>query len=336
MSSKPTITQVAELSGVSIASVSRYINNPDSVRDKTAKKIQSAIDELNYPMRFNSEESNPENNMKSKLILINVPSVSNPFYDDIIRGIRRVASKYGYFTLVNIHRTDTPSSETALLNILERISCSGIITLDAISKTLFDRLRQTLAFVQCCENTENQNTVPYVTIDDRAAITKIMDHLFSLGHEKIAFIGGPDKYKYSRHRREAYITALANAGFNIKPHWIYQAYDVDFDIALSAIRNLMSQGDRPTAVVTVSDVQAATVIRYCTANGLSVPDDIAVTGFDNISLSQVTSSTITTIDQPKYQMGQTACELLIERIEKPNCVTRQMILDTELIVREST
>ena len=107
-------------------------------------------------------------------------------------------------------------------------------------------------------------------------------------------------------------------------------------MALSSTHQLMSQKEHPTAVFAVSDVLAAAAIRGCRLAGLSVPSDIIVTGFDNVNISQATSPPITTINQPKYQMGSMACELLIEKLNTPGAKPRQVLLNTELIIREST
>ena len=169
-----------------------------------------------------------------------------------------------------------------------------------------------------------------------AAAKTMMEYILSTGHTKIAFLCGPDRYKYARQRKAGYIQTLEAAHIPLNKDWIIQLPELDFDMALSSTHQLMSQKEHPTAVFAVSDVLAAAAIRGCRLAGLSVPADIIVTGFDNVNISQATSPPITTINQPKYQMGYMACELLIEKLNTPGAKPRQVLLNTELIIREST
>ena len=150
------------------------------------------------------------------------------------------------------------------------------------------------------------------------------------------FCADRTRYKYARQRKAGYIQTLEAAHIPLNKDWIIQLPELDFDMALSSTHQLMSQKEHPTAVFAVSDVLAAAAIRGCRLAGLSVPSDIIVTGFDNVNISQATSPPITTINQPKYQMGYMACELLIEKLNTPGAKPRQVLLNTELIIREST
>ena len=212
----------------------------------------------------------------------------------------------------------------------------GAIILNALERKYFDFLYKTIPFVQCCEYVENQDLVSYTSIDDVQAAKKVMDYILSTGHKKIGFLMGPERYKYARHRKMGYVQTLETAGIPINPAWIIQLSDLDFGIAVSSIHQLMSQPSHPDAIFAVSDVLAAAAIRGCKSVGLSVPKDVAVTGFDNVEISQATSPSITTINQPKYQLGYMACELLIEKLKNPDSPPKQVLLNTELIIREST
>lgn len=333
MSAKPTISQVADLSGVSIATVSRFINNTAVVKGNTAKKIMDAIQALNYPLPESFIITNKKKD--GKVILINIPSVSNPFYNDVIKGAQDAARRHDYYTLVNVQHLNS-STESTFFNLLNNINLCGAIILNAVDQGYFNSLYHTIPFVQCCEYTENQNLVSYTSIDDVAATKQMMEYILSTGHTKIAFLCGPDRYKYARQRKAGYIQTLEAAGIPLNRDWIIQLPELDFDMALSSTHQLMSQKDRPTAIFAVSDVLAAAAIRGCRLAGLSVPSDIVVTGFDNVDISQATSPSITTINQPKYQLGYMACELLIEKLNSPNGEPRQVLLNTELIIREST
>lgn len=333
MATKPTISQIADMSGVSIATVSRFINNTTAVKGSTAKKIMEAIHSLNYPLPESFITTNTKKD--GKVILINIPSVSNPFYNDVIKGAQDAALRHDYYTLVNVQHLNS-STESTFFNLLNNINLCGAIILNAMDQGYFNSLYHTIPFVQCCEYTENQDLVSYTSIDDVAAAKTMMEYILSTGHTKIAFLCGPDRYKYARQRKAGYIQTLEAAHIPLNKDWIIQLPELDFDMALSSTQQLMSQKEHPTAVFAVSDVLAAAAIRGCRLAGLSVPSDIIVTGFDNVNISQATSPPITTINQPKYQMGYMACELLIEKLNTPGAKPRQVLLNTELIIREST
>lgn len=333
MKAKPTISQIADAAGVSIATVSRFINNTASVKSTTATRLMEAIKELNYPLPEDFFTANKKKD--GKVILINIPTISNPFYNDVIKGAQAAALRYGYYTLVNVQHINA-ATESTFFNLLNNINLCGAIIINALDKNYFDTLYHTIPFVQCCEYTENQDLVSYASIDDISATRKMMEYILSTGHSKVAFLSGPPRYKYARQRKEGYIQALAAANLPIREDWIIQLSDIDFDMALSTIHQLINQEDRPDAIFSVSDVLAAAAIRGCRLAGLSVPKDVIVTGFDNVDISQAASPSITTITQPKYQLGHMACELLIEKLNNPASKPRQVLLNTELIIREST
>lgn len=333
MPSRPTIAQIAELSGVSIATVSRYFNNTAAVKSATARKITEAAKSLNYPFPDSLIISEPQKNRR--VIMINIPSVSNPFYNDIIKGIQEAALRHSYYTLVNVQHINS-FTEANFYDLLTSIHPCGVIILNALEQKHFDFLYKTIPFVQCCEYLENQNLVSYTSIDDMQAAKKVVDYILSTGRKKIGFLSGPARYKYARHRKAGYIQTLKNAGIPINESWIIQLSDLDFSMAVSSTYQLMSQEDHPDAIFAVSDVLAAAAIRGCQNAHLSVPRDVAVTGFDNVDISQAASPSITTVNQPKFQLGYMACELLIEKLQDPGSAPKQVLLDTELIIREST
>ena len=162
------------------------------------------------------------------------------------------------------------------------------------------------------------------------------EYLLSNGGSKIALINGPGNFKYARRRQEGFMNALRNAEVMIPKQWIVQLPEVSYEMAYAAVCRLLNSDSRPNAFFTISDVFAAAVIRAAKRFHLHVPRDILVVGFDNIELSSMTSPSITTVNQPKFQMGYTACEMLLELMEDPHGEMKSLLLDTELVIREST
>ena len=219
MATKPTISQIADMSGVSIATVSRFINNTTAVKGSTAKKIMEAIHSLNYPLPESFITTNTKKD--GKVILINIPSVSNPFYNDVIKGAQDAALRHDYYTLVNVQHLNS-STESTFFNLLNNINLCGAIILNAMDQGYFNSLYHTIPFVQCCEYTENQDLVSYTSIDDVAAAKTMMEYILSTGHTKIAFLCGPDRYKYARQRKAGYIQTLEAAHIPLNKDWIIQ------------------------------------------------------------------------------------------------------------------
>ena len=178
--------------------------------------------------------------------------------------------------------------------------------------------------------------MPYVSIDDLSAGRSVVEYLLSLGRRRIAFISGPIRYKYARQRLEGYHDALQAAGFEVDPHLIVQLPEVSYDLAISGAMQLLNTAEPPDAFYTTSDVYATAAIRAAYLAGARVPQDVMVTGFDNIEFSSMAIPSITTVNQPKMQLGFMACELLLEKISYPATPNKKVMLDTELIIREST
>jgi LacI family repressor for deo operon, udp, cdd, tsx, nupC, and nupG len=214
-------------------------------------------------------------------------------------------------------------------------NATGLITTNHVPTSLLTRLNDALPLVQCCEY-DTDLKIPYVSIDDIAAVKTIMEYLLSLGRQHITFINGPIRYKYARHRLQGYLESLERANIAQEPGFIIQLTDVNFDLAVSAVTQLLSGGQKPDAFFCASDVYAAAVIKSCTRMGLNVPRDIMVAGFDNIEIASMLNPTITTVSQPRYQLGFSSCNLLLELIRNPKSNVRNILLETELIVREST
>ena len=176
MGSKVTIEQVAQHSGVSLATVSRVLNHPELVSSKTAARVNASIRELNYSSvvgQYNSAEFEGG----AGLIMVNIPWLDNPFYSEIVRGIRVAARSAGFDVLVS---WDVPTASTVndYCAMLRRCNASGIITLSPLEAETIERIDSTIPLVQCCE-VNPEVDVPFVTIDDFAAARIAVEHLVS-------------------------------------------------------------------------------------------------------------------------------------------------------------
>lgn len=326
----PTIQVVAKQAGVSVATVSRVINNPSIVTEKTRLKVQNVIDKLNY------EPSVLGRNLRtseSRLLLALIPSISNPFYTEIINGIEDVAIEQGYNIL--LCETDSnPQREDIYFNLLKSQLADGIISMDpTVNKGKLLELASKYPVVQCSEYDEDGG-ISYVTINHKLAAYHAVRHLIKTGHEKIALVNSHQKFLYARERRQGYKKALKEFGLPIDSDWIYNTESIEFEHGQRAMRSLLALENKPTAVFAVSDILAIGALKEINTSGLNVPNDIALIGFDKISFSNMTHPTLTTISQPRYLMGSTSAAMLIDKIKGKK--VESIILEHELVIREST
>ncbi|WP_339226005.1 LacI family DNA-binding transcriptional regulator [Oceanobacillus sp. FSL K6-2867] len=325
-----TIQEVAKKAGVSTATVSRVLNNRETVKEKTRIRVEQAIEELNYePSALGRNLRNSE----SRLLLVLIPSISNPFYTEIINGIEDTAISKGYNIL--LCETDSnPKREAIYFNMVRNRLADGIILMDPTvnRKNLYD-LASRHPIVQCSEFDE-QGEISYVTIDNELAAYQAVKHLIKIGNRKVALINTDEKYLYARERRSGYEKALHEFGLPIETKQMRETEQLEFEGGQQAMRSLLNDADRPDAVFAVSDVLAIGAMKEIQLQGLKVPDDIAVIGFDKISFSNMTNPTLTTIAQPMYKMGCTSANMIINKIRGK--AVESLILDHELIIREST
>ena len=330
-----TIHDVAELAGVSLATVSRVFNKKGNVREGTFNKIVEAARQLDYRVGElpNFSEAGMSNG-GNDLIVFNVPSLNNPFYSKVIKGALSSASAYNFDMLVS-ECVINDGNIKSVIDMYKRVNAKGVITMNLVQPNTIRMLDESVPVVQCGEYTENAK-LPAVSIDDYAAAKRIVEHLLSIGKTKIALINSPLASKYSRERRRGYVDTLRENGIDANPEWMMQVDEIDAEKAFSAAVKLFSDKKRPDAIFAVSDVFAAGALRATKYANLSVPNDVAIVGFDNLDFASMMIPSISSVRQPRMQMGYLAGELLIERIRNPKMEPKTILLDTELVIREST
>ncbi|MBO8163939.1 MAG: LacI family DNA-binding transcriptional regulator [Brevibacillus sp.] len=326
-----TIQQVAKEAGVSVATVSRVLNKHPSVSLKTRLKVESVIQRLQYEPNMLGRNLRIS---QSRMLLILVPSISNPFYSKIVQGIEDVARKHNYNILLCTTDTDI-EREKIYFDLVKHKLADGVISMDpAVDWDDLIGEGRNYPVIQCCEYSENSQ-IPYVSIDNRMAAYKAVKHLITLGHRKIAMINSDPRFLYARLRKEGYLKALEEYGIPYREEWSIHT-DLGFESGQRAMRAFLAQEDKPTAVFCVSDTLAIGALKGIKEEGLRVPQDIAVVGFDNIQFASMMNPTLTTVAQPMYEMGCEAARMLIHKLNHPDDPLRSVILDHELIIREST
>lgn len=324
LSKNLTITQIAEKANVSIATASRVINQSGAVKAETREKVLQAMKSLNYQAKESA----------SKLILASFADFQNPFNGDLIHGMRSAATRRGYKLF--LQQMENPYSPESYKFLLSQKIFSGVLFAHVVPEpNLLSTLRLQYPIVMCSEYSAEEN-IPFVVIDDFEAAQTAMKYLISIGKRRIALLNSSLDHNYAVQREHGYRAALAESNLPIRENWIAHLTDIDFESACSAATNILSSAECPDAFFCVSDVFASAVIKAARALKLSIPQDIAIVGFDNVYLTTMTVPSITTVSQPIYQIGFLGANLLIDQIEGKPILNHQVVLSTDLIVRGST
>ncbi len=328
-STEPTIRDVAIKAGVSIATVSRVLHDSTTVRPSTAQRVLEAVETLGYAIpSARSEQGN-------HLVIVALPNLSNPFYAEIIQGLQTSAKSHDLEVLIDpissIERHMSP-----LCSLLNATHACGLITLCPIQrKELLDDLASLIPIVQCAEYLENSK-LPYVGVDDIDAARVATQTLLRAGRRRIALINGPEKYKYARHRRIGYESALQEANIEIDPLLIANVTEMGFDSSMAVARQMLMAKERPDAILAASDMYAAAVVKAAALTGLKIPDQLSLISFDNTYISQMHHPSVTSVSLPRFQLGYMAMEVLAERMQNAASVeNRHILLKTELVMRGS-
>ena len=327
---KITVADIAKKAGVSPATVSRVLRHRELVKSETIQQVENAMSALGCLLEKGTIAAATE----QPLIILNVPELDNVFYLKVIDGALVSAKAHGYRLLINDSPLDR-SSIYSFINLLKQVHAAGVILLNHVSKEQLDMIHSVVPLVQCSEYNEHAD-YPYVSIDDYSAATSAAEYIVSCNCNKLAMINGPMSFKYAVKRQEGFLDTLRKKDISVRPDWIVSLPEVNYQMAYSAVCRLLNNEIRPNAFFVISDVFAAAVIRAAKRFDLRIPEDIIVVGFDNLDISIMTCPTITTVNQPSFQLGYSACELLLDSINHPDMFPKSLILDTELIIRESS
>lgn len=332
MSRKVTISDVAKHSNVSVATVSRALNQPELLREETLRRVRKAMRDTGFQDGA-LDPSLKESCEANKLFLVVVPNLQNLFYSKLIDGISDSALRQD--TKCLIYQTSSSFQSEALFSMVELLHPSGLILLDpALDAEKLTKLDAIVPIVQCAEYLPECN-VSYVSVDDYSATKSLIELMISKGRRRIVLLNGPARFKYARQRKAGYLAALEDAGIPADESLMIHLPDISYAAAFAVMAQLLSSSSPPDSCFAVSDVLAAAAVKAVKRAGWSIPTDFSVAGFDNTYLSTLCDPAITTISQPAYQLGYVAGELLAERIANPNAAPGQLLLDTELIIRES-
>lgn len=324
------MSDVAKLAGVSPATVSRVLRQPDLVNQQTRERVLGVIEELNYQPHMIASQFRTR---ETKTILVVVPDITNPFFSQVLRGIEHTAVDNGYKVILGDSENNI-DREREFIDLLFQKQADGMLLLTArMDQLKLEQIANQFPMVLACEYTESLD-VPTVSIDNISSARKLTEHLIKLGHTKIAHITGPMDVILSRDRLRGFQQAMMSHDLPIESSFIQES-QYGLKSGYNQMIKLLSLEQLPSAVFVFNDEMAIGAIKAVKDSGMKVPEDIAVVGFDNLELSSIVEPTITTIDQPKYEIGKKAMNLLLKLINGEVLQQRKFVLKDELIIRES-
>lgn len=331
-----TLQDVARVANVSTATVSRTLSNPDVVSESTRQRVSEAVKVTGY--RINRAARNLRT-QRAHSVLVLLPDLANPFFSTILEGISRHLSQQGYSMLIASTKQVHDSGER-LVDYLDDARADGMIVLDGgLDEDVVDMLEKTphaKRILFACEWIEGAD-FPSVRCQNRQGARAAVNHLFDLGHHKIAHVTGPKGNVLMHSRKDAFVAQMEELQLELKPEWIIAG---DFSLAAGclAAQDWIGLDDRPTAVFCASDQLAMGFIAELSRHGLKVPKDVSVMGFDDIDLAEQFIPPLTSIRQDRQMIGETAAKMLMARIVTPNeeNLEHAAVLPVSLVFREST
>lgn len=339
---RATINDVAKLAGVSKATVSYVLNGDSShVSDQTAERVFEAMRRLNY--RPNAVARSLVKR-RTQVIGIVVAAIDRSPYPEAVRGISDTVRDHGYNVLL-LSSDSKLDREKEALNLLRERLADAMIIVSASGKGGNSHLRELVrggtpvAVINRYQN--DLDEVHSVHIDNARGMYEAASHLIGLGHRAIACIHAPVEGRQASRaaieRLQGFRTAMADAGVDVRDEWLFEGpldRGSSWHYTVEMAHELLQSADRPSAIVCTNDYMAMGVLRAAHKLGLSVPNDLAITGHDNIPASAFCTPQLTTVQQPMYQAGVEAAKAVLHALASP-IPPITVTLPCQLIVRES-
>jgi LacI family transcriptional regulator len=324
------MVEVAQEAGVSLMTVSRVINHKQDVNPGTRQRVLEVIQRLGY--RPSGIARSLATRRTATLGLV-VPDIANPFFSSVARGVEHMAYAEGYNVLL-CNAEEDPEREWEVLLSLEAKQVDGVVLCssrldNARLKTILGR-QPAVVLV----NRRLEGGVDHVILDDEAGGSLATRHLLSRGHRGIGFLAGPDASYSARQREAGYRGALASAGIELRPEWI-QPCAPTVEGGQAGAAQILQTRPELTALFCYNDLVAVGALQAATGLGRRVPQDLAVVGFDDILLAGLVTPALTTCRAPLYELGGQAARALLARIRGCSGNCQEVVLQTELIVRQS-
>ncbi len=337
-----TIYEIAEEAGVSVSTVSRVLTGNANVSEKRKKAVLNIIDKYDY---LPNSMARSLSNRKSHTLGIILPDITHPFYSQIFYGAEALALTKGYTLLLGCTMNDTIRHSTNLeslyVRILQERKVDGMLMMGgAVNETepikehteMIDKLSERMPVVTINDAMPNRKTL-HVSVDEISGTRALINYLVSLKHKKFAFIGGDLAIQPTNVRLNTMRKTLEEHGISFDDSYFVPS-EFDVESGKRCMTELLQKPSLPTAVICLNDLVAIGAIYTARKAGLRVPEDISFAGSDNMPMSEYVVPSITTIDLKALDIGKTAIEVLIDKIEGKS-VSNKNVIKTELVIRDS-
>lgn len=326
-----TIKDVAREAGVSVATVSRVLNGSCNVSEDSAKKVNETIERLNYSPNFLGRNLRK---CETNVILCIMPTSEHSLYSKIVMGMQSYASKVGY-DIITAVSYGTSAAEIRQMNMLFNKTVDGVVLLGTqFDAEALNNLSKNYNVALCCEGVVGADVLT-VAVNDECAAYDAVNALIKKGHKDIAFIGTNSEGVSSVARENGYKRALADAGIEFREDFVYKE-TYDYDCGARAFERFYKLDKKPTAIFAVSDLLAISAIHKASEMGVKAGKDIAIMGFDNISMCEMMIPTVSTVEQPCAKMGELVVAKLIENMNSSVKDNKYYTVEHKIILRQST
>jgi len=329
------VKEVAAAAGVSLGTVSNVLNRPDRVSARTRERVERAMAELGF---VRNESARLLRAGRSSTLAYVMLDVTNPFFTDVAQGIESAAEQHD-LSLFLCNSDNSAARERTYLTRLQEQRVQGVLVTPVDpSEPLLDEVVRLGTPVVIVDRTRDAETHCSVAVDDVLGGRLAVEHLLDLGHLRIAFVGGPERIGQVRDRRAGARHALTAAGHD--PDGLVEVATEALTVAegRSAGERIagMSAGSRPTAAFCANDLLALGLLQTFVSLGFRVPEDVAIVGYDDIEFAEAAAVPLTSVRQPRRQLGRRATELLLDETSNPDHQHQQVLFTPQLVARAST
>ena len=323
---------IAKLAGVSSATVSRVINGSSLVRPETVERVRKVIDEVKF---FPNNSATTLKYGRSGTYGLIIPDITNPFFPEFIKSFEGIVVGNDQEMLMATTDFHSGRMQQSIRRMLIRKVDGVALLASEIETESFEDLIQNRVPLVTMDRGHIGNGLSDVSINNKSGMDQALQHLKDLRHKKIGYIGGIAGLTISDHRVDAFMRAMKRADIVPRPEFI-KIGNFRITGGMTAMTELLSLKDRPTAVLTANDLTAIGGMRAAMKMGISIPDDLSIIGFDDIELSDIVHPPLTTLRLSRHELATVFFEALEHLKSSPHSKGKQYSVKTSLVVREST
>ncbi|MGD6776581.1 LacI family DNA-binding transcriptional regulator [Sutcliffiella horikoshii] len=324
-----TIKDVAKLAGVAVSTASYALNNVNKVSPATMKKVQEAARELNY---FKNGFASDLKRTKTNTIALILRDLSGPFYSELIKGVQEVTTANGY-DLIACSSVGGAQSTAAKFLKEKRVDGAIILAHNITNDIILESAREGFPIV-VLDRKLNHEFVYQVEVDNIHGGYTATEYLINKGFREIGYVSGPMNSHDNEMRFDGYMAALKDHGIQYQSKWKLSG-DFTREGGYRATKMLIAQRRLPESIFYANDEMAIGGLQAFKENKISVPDDISIIGYDDIQLAEYVSPALTTVRQPKYEVGALAVHVVFQALAKEDSVENYYNLSTEIVERKS-